>query len=164
MTAPGQLKLRAAMSERMPVSEEEKEDLRRFWGRVVFALGMGAGMFPLAVPPLALSALGEHTAALEVAALVVFCVSVLPASVLAFWRRRGASVWLLLTGFATLALLLLEQHALAATRHIVPDYGSDYLFVFPLALALFGFFCDWKGWPPLLERASNPARGSAQPS
>jgi hypothetical protein len=143
--------LRTATREDRAISEDEKQELRRFWGRVVFALGMGAGMFPLAVPPLAISSLGEQTAKLEVVALTVFCVSVLPASVLAFWHRRGATVWLLLTGLLTATLVLAEQHALGA-RGTAPDYGSDYLFVFPLALGLFGIFSEWKGWPPLLPR------------
>ena len=143
--------MRTAIHESPAISEEEKQELRRFWGRVVFAIGLGAGMFPMAVPPLALSNLGEHTAMLEMLALIVFSVSVLPASVLAFWHRRTASAWLLLAGVMTAALVLTEQHVLGA-HGTAPDYGSDYLFVIPLALGLFGIFTEWKGWPPLLER------------
>lgn len=143
--------MRTAIRESPAISEEEKQELRRFWGRVVFAIGLGTGMFPMAVPPLALSNLGEHTAMLELVALIVFSVSVLPASVLAFWHRRTASAWLLLAGVMTAALVLTEQHVLGA-RGTAPDYGSDYLFVIPLALGLFGIFTEWKGWPPLLER------------
>ncbi|HTV82065.1 MAG TPA: hypothetical protein VME18_05400 [Acidobacteriaceae bacterium] len=145
--------MRTAMRERQAISEEEKQVLRSFWGRVVFALGMLAGMFPMAVPPLAISNLGERTAMLEVLALIVFSVSVLPASILAFWHRRGATAWLLLSGVAAAALVLSEQHVLGA-RGIAPDYGSDYLFILPLALGAFGIFTEWKGWPPLLERSA----------
>lgn len=140
-----------ATREHRIISAEEREDLRRFWGRVVFALGMGAGLFPFAVPPLALSSLGRHTAMLEFPALIVFSVTVFPASVTAFWRRRLASAWLLAAGVLILAAVLAEQHALSATRGIAPDYGSDYLFVFPLALGVFGIFTEWKRWPRLLQ-------------
>jgi hypothetical protein len=151
--------LRTATRERQVISPEEKEDLRRFWGRVVFVLGMLVGMFPMAVPPLAISSLGGHTARLEVLALIVFSVSVLPASILAFWHRREALAWLLLAGVAAAALVLTEQHALAA-RGIAPDYGSDYLFVLPLALGIFGIVTEWGGWPPLLERRAQGNRAS----
>jgi len=163
MQAPQELNLRTATREGRAISEEEKEDLRRFWGRVVFVLGMMAGMFPMAVPPLAVSNLGEHTAILEVLALIAFSVSVLPASILAFWHRREASAWLLLTGVAAAALVLTEQHVLG-TRGIAPDYGSDYLFVLPLALGVFGMVTEWKDWPALLDRTAegrgHPKKGS----
>ena len=144
--------VRSASVERRAITPDEREALRRFWGRVVFAVGMGIGMLPLAAPPGAISTLGQHDAMLEVLALIAFCITVLPASVLAFWHRRAASVWLLLVGMATAALVIAQQHSLAATRGITPDYYSDYLFLGPLTLALFGIFTEWKGWPPLLER------------
>lgn len=155
--APQEQGLRTATGERRAMSQEEQEDLRRFWGRVVFAVGLLVGMFPMAVPPLAVANLGVHTAMLEVTALVVFSVSVLPASALAFWHRREATAWLLLAGVAAAALVLTEQHVLAA-RRIAPDYGSDYLFVFPLALGLFGLATEWMGWPRLLERGAGADR------
>ncbi len=154
--------MRTATRERRAIGEEERQDLQRFWGRVAFVLGMGAGLFPLAVPPLAVSSLGEHTAMLEVLALIVFSVSVLPASVLAFWHRREAAAWLLLAGVAAAALMLTEQHVLAA-RGIASDYGSDYLFVLPLALGLFGILTEWKSWPPLLERRAKATAARNDP-
>jgi cation transport ATPase len=149
--------LSTATNERQGISEDEKEEMRRFWGRVVFSLGMLAGMTPMAVPPLAVSNLGMHTAMLEVLALIVFSVSVLPASVLAFWHRREATAWLLLAGVAAAALVLTEQHVLAA-RGIRPDYGSDYLFAIPLALGVFGIFTGWLDWPRLVERHGRRGR------
>lgn len=134
------------------VIQDEQQELRRFWERVVFALGMGAGLFPFAVPPLALSAAGRHTAGLEFIALVVFSLTVLPACVTAFWCRGVAAVWLLAAGVVIAAMLLAEQHALLAAHHMPPDYGSDYLFVFPLALGAFGIFTEWKRWPLLLDK------------
>lgn len=145
--------MRSASVDGRAITPEEREDLRRFWGRVVFAVGMGVGMLPFAAPPGAISTLGEHDAMLEVLALIAFSVTVLPASVLAFWHRRAASLWLLLVGVATAALVITEQHSLAAMRGITPDYYSDYLFVGPLGLALFGIITEWKGWPPLLDRS-----------
>lgn len=149
--------MRSATRERPAISEEEREELRRFWGRVVFVAGMLAGMTPMAVPPLALSSLGQQTAMLEALALIVFSVSVLPASILAFWRRREAAAWLLLAGVAAAVLVLTEQHVLAA-RGIARDYGSDYLFVLPLGLGIFGMLTEWKGWPRLLERRDRASR------
>jgi len=143
----------SASIERHGITAEERDDLRRFWGRVVFALGMGIGMLPFAAPPGAISTLGQHDAMLEVVALIAFCITVLPASVLAFWHRRAASLWLLLVGLAAAALVIAEQHSLASARGIAPDYYSDYLFVGPLGLALFGIITEWKGWPPLLDRS-----------
>ncbi len=151
--------VRSASVEGQGITAEEREDLRRFWGRVVFALGMGVGMLPFAAPPGAISTLGEHEAMLEVAALIAFSVTVLPASVLAFWHRRAASLWLLLVGLATAALVIAEQHALAAGRGIAPDLYSDYLFAGPLGLALFGIITEWKGWPPLLDRSGRRQAG-----
>ena len=149
--------MRIAAGEGRVISQEEREDLRRFWGRVVFAVGMLAGMSPMAVPPLAISNLGQQTARLEVLALIAFSVTVLPASILAFWHRRTATAWLLLTGVATMVLLLTEQHVLGA-RGIAPDYGSDYLFLIPLALGIFGMVTGWMGWPPLLDRTAQGKR------
>ncbi len=151
--------MRAETQERPAISEEEREELRRFWGRVVFVVGMLAGMAPMAVPPLAVSSLGEQTAMLEVLALIVFSISVLPASVLAFWHRREAAAWLLLAGVATAVLVLTEQHVLAL-RGIAPDYGSDYLFVLPLGLGIFGMLTEWRGWPRLVERRGRAKRTS----
>lgn len=151
--------MRTATGERRMISQEEKEDLRRFWGRVVFAVGMLAGMCPMAVPPLAISSLGQHTARLEVLALIAFSVTVLPASILAFWHRREATAWLLLAGVAAAVLVLTEQHVLGA-RGIAPDYGSDYLFLIPLALGIFGMVTGSMGWPPLLDPRRPSRRGA----
>lgn len=144
--------MNSAAHQRQAISEEERNDLRRFRGRVVFALGIGAGMFPFAVPPLALSTLGRHTASLEFLALVIFSLTVMSASVTAFWRRRLASVWQTAAGLFLLAIVVAEQHALSP-RGIAPDYGSDYPFAIPLLLGVFGIFTNWKGWPPLIEKA-----------
>jgi hypothetical protein len=154
--------VRIATREHLPVSAEEQEELRRFWGRVAFSIGMLAGLFPFAVPPLAISALGQQTAKLEVIALVAFCVTVLPASITAFWHRRFASLWLLLIGLLAAAAILAEQHTLSITRGIAPDYASDYLFIVPLGLAIFGIFTEWKRWPALLDR-SGRQNGTASP-
>lgn len=140
-----------AARERLPVTAEERQELRRFWGRVVFTAGMVAGLLPFAIPPIAISSLGQQTARLEVVALVAFSVTVLPASIVAFWHRRLASLWLLLAGLLAAAALLAEQHAFSVARTMTPDYASDYLFAVPLLLAIFGIFTEWKGWPPLLD-------------
>lgn len=159
MNGRQELDLRTATGERQGVSDEEKQEMRRFWGRVVFVVGMVAGMTPMAVPPLGIDRLGQHTAALEVLALIVFSVSVLPASALAFWRRREAAAWLLMAGAAAAALVLTEQHVFS-TRGIAPDWGSDYLFVIPLALGIFGVLTEWRGWPRLVDRRARVQRTS----
>lgn len=153
----------AASGGRPVMTEEEREDLRRFWSRVAFALGMGGAFFPLAVVPGAIQTVGIPDALLEVLALVLYELTMLPASVLAFWHRRLAAVWLFLAGIAIAAGLLAEQHFLAGTKGIAPDYGSDYLFVVPLILGGFGLATELMRWPPLLERPGRPERPTAGP-
>jgi hypothetical protein len=125
-----------------------KDDLRRFWGRVVYFLGMLAGFIPLLLLPSNVFTGGNHNTQAAILVQGFNLATVLPASVLAFWSRKVAAWWLVVDGVVL--------GCFAAMRYIpgnpVGRWEFFLLAAVPLFLGGFGVFTDWKGWPRLVDR------------
>jgi len=129
------------------VKKQLRDDLRRFWSRLVYFLGMMAGFLPLITLPANLFTIGSTNPAIVAFAQVFNAATVLPASALAYWQRRVASLWL--TVDAMLGIF-------AGMEHPVKGVENWILFALtvgiPLLLGGFGLITEWTGWPPLLDR------------
>lgn len=125
-----------------------RDDLRRFWSRLVYFVGMLAGFLPLITAPVSFLSISGASPAILVFAQVLNAVTVLPASALAYWKRRAASIWLVAD--AAIGIFAVIQHAPKGTSNWV-EYGLA--IGIPLFLGGFGLITEWMGWVPLLEPA-----------
>ncbi len=120
--------------------------------RVVFALGIVWGIVPLiGIPFLALG--GGSGTALGDYSLVLTGLTILPASLLAFWFRRAAAVWFGLNALLTLAAIFFG--------HLIVSTGGPTILEFAVssvALAAFVLFAELLHWPPALHAAEYSAR------
>ncbi|MBT9330979.1 hypothetical protein [Paracidobacterium acidisoli] len=134
-------------------TREEQETLRVFWGRFAFSIGLLWGTWNLTSMPVTIAAAGGNLPRPEVFALLVCALSVFPASTLAFWHRRVASLWLVVAGIVTAAGIVATWHQLSTVPGGDISYIANSLaFAFPLALGFFGLTTDLMGWPRLLPR------------
>lgn len=124
-----------------------RDDLRRFWSRLVYFLGLMMGLIPLITLPAHLFVITATNPASVAVARVVNAMTVLPASTLAYWQRRLAAWWLLadaaVCGFAGF-----EHPAKGAENWVLLFLAVG----IPLFLGGFGVVTGWAGWPPLLEK------------
>jgi hypothetical protein len=74
----------------------DKSSLERFWLRVLLLGGLVWGVIPLITLPFITRGLQESS--FDVWAVIVNGLTVTPASVLAFWHRRLACIWLTING------------------------------------------------------------------
>jgi hypothetical protein len=128
--------------------EELKNDLRRFWGRVVYFTGMLAGFIPLILLPSTIFTAGAHNPGGAVLVQGFNLLTVLPASVLAYWSRAVAAWWLVVDGVVLFCYTTLRN---------VPGGPVDRWELFllagiPLFLGGFGLYSQMNRWPPLLNR------------
>jgi hypothetical protein len=85
--------------------------------------------------------------ALDSLSVVVNCLSVFPASVLAFWHRRAATLWLVANGIfiaATTARFTAQTHQ--------TDWGLILGVLFSIALAVCLVVIEIRRWPGALAR------------
>lgn len=129
------------------LKEALKNDLRRFWSRLVYFLGMMVGLIPLITLPAHLFVISVTNPASVALARVTNAATVLPASAVAYWHRKLASWWLMLDAAVCI---------FAGIRH--PAKGAENWVLLGLAVGIpfflggFGLITGWMGWPPLLER------------
>lgn len=71
---------------------DDPAQTRQFWLRVLLTVGMLWGFLPFIMVPFITK--GVHDSTFDIAASILNSLTVLPASVLAFWHRRIACVWL----------------------------------------------------------------------
>ena len=116
--------------------------------RMVFGAGVIWGFFPLISVPFLF--LGGSDGLLADYALLLTCMTILPASLLAFWFRRTAC-------FVLCAAALLDLCAVVFGRLIVPGHGNTALaFVVSSGLlALFALAAELFRWPPVLAATRN---------
>lgn len=90
---------------------------------------------------------GNKGTPLYMFAFLFNCVTVGPACVLAFWRRRMACVWMVLD-----AILAIASALLATPRE--PSYGPAIVVspIVPILLAIAFVFIEIRRWPGALER------------
>lgn len=124
-----------------------REDLRRFWGRVVYFLGMMAGFIPIILLPSGIFSVANNNPASAVLVQAFNCLTVLPASVLAYWQRKVAAWWLIVDAAAIFFVALRY-----APGGPVDRWQIFLLAAVPLFLGGFGLFAEMKGWPRLLDR------------
>ena len=89
----------------------EKSRLRQFWLRCLLAAGIFWGLIPLITLPFITR--GAADSALDVWAAVSNGLTLLPASILGFWHRRVACLWLTVNGglvAAAVATYILRNH------------------------------------------------------
>jgi hypothetical protein len=125
-----------------------RDDLRRFWSRFVYFMGMMAGLLPLITLPANLFTISTTNPAIVALAQVINAATVLPASALAYWQRRVASIWLIVD--AAMGIFARIEHPLKGTENwaLFGVLGVG----IPLFLGVFGLVTEWTGWPSLLEK------------
>jgi hypothetical protein len=124
----------------------EKDDRKRLWSRIIFLLGMAWGVIPLISLPMILFAFGGPEPGDLVLAGLFNGMTVLPASALAFWKRRVASWWLIADAFVV---------AMVSFNHLSSyvTQGSELIvgILVPALLGGFGLFSEKEKWPTLLD-------------
>ena len=78
------------------IATTEESRLQQFWLRCLLAVGIIWGVIPLIALPFI--SRGAKDSTLDVWAVVVNSLTIFPASVLAFWHRRPACIWLTVNG------------------------------------------------------------------
>ena len=129
----------------------EEAGLQRFWLRCLLAAGVMWGIIPLITLPFITH--GNIDSTLDVWAAVVNGLTVSPASVLAFWRRRPACIWLTINAgvvATSLTLFVLRNH----------DYrvGSIIGSCLSVSLAVLLDVMEIRRWPGALD----PGIGAAK--
>lgn len=126
--------------------DTETDDRKKLVGRILFSLGILWGVIPMVSLPMIVFGIGSNESGDLILAGLFNGMTVLPASVLAFWKRKTASWWLIADAFAM---------AMVGSVHFSnPAIGGPALAMTILAPAIlggFGLFCEKKQWPPLLD-------------
>jgi hypothetical protein len=135
----------------------DKEKQQRLWSRLIFFLGMLWGLAPFISLPFMMLMTGNNRPTSEVFASAFNGITVLPASVLAFRKRKIASWWLIADAVVTASATL--EHP--SNGHFL---GSLLGIAAPLALGSFGLFSERHDWPPLLDSKEMKGDESTYPS
>lgn len=122
---------------------DEKVRLRQFWLRCLFALGLFWGLIPLITLPFITRGAGDST--LDVLAAVSNGLTLLPASILGFWHRRVACVWL--TANASIVAASVVAYILRNHEYRVGNMIGASVSVL---LALILDMTEARRWPPAL--------------
>lgn len=121
--------------------------LQQFWLRCLLAVGIIWGIIPFITVPFITRGVTDHT--LDVWAAVINGLTVFPASMLAFWRRRPACVWLTINGglvATSMTLFILRNHEYRVASII--GVGASVL------LAVLLDTMEIRRWPDALNTAS----------
>jgi hypothetical protein len=126
--------------------------LRRFWGTTAFSFGILWGFSNLVYSPIAILTSVKGSSWLEVFVVLAGGIFTLCASIGAFYKRRGASLFLLIMGPILLIVAVAGQAFLQRNAHGVMNLLLLYLSgVTAILLGIFGMFTEHYGWPPLRE-------------
>jgi len=129
------------------LKEALRDDLRRFWSRLIYFLGMMVGLIPLITLPAHLFVISTTNPASVAVARALNAMTVLPASALAYKQRKIAAWWLVLDAAVCI---------FAGIEHPAKGMQNWVLLILavgiPLFLGGFGVITGWAGWPPLLEK------------
>lgn len=126
--------------------------LRRFWGATFFALGILWGISNIVYSPITALTSIIGSSWFEVFVILLGGLLTFIASVLAFYRRRQASLFLVSGGFILLALAICGQIFLRSHSHGVINLFLLFLAgVIPFSLGFFGAITDYLGWPALRD-------------
>ena len=131
--------------EAMTNKMDEQSRLRQFWLRVLLAFGIFWGTIPL------ISVLfifrGKNDSAFDVLAAVSNSLTIFPASILAFWHRRTACIWLTING----AMLVTAFVSFTWRTH---DFAFATLVGVGAPVLIAGFldYMEVRRWPDALDR------------
>lgn len=131
---------------------EQEARLRRFWGAVIFSLGILWGVSNLVYLPIA--ALTSIVGSSWFEVFIIFAGGLLTfsASIQAFYRRRTASLFLLSGGLILLALAVYRHLFFLPSTHGIINLSLLFLSgAVAILLGLFGMITDRKGWPALRD-------------
>ncbi len=119
---------------------------KKLLSQIVFSVGILLGIVPLiSLPMMLLIAGGRQPADMALAGLFNG-MTILPASAMAFWKRKLASWWLIADAFVV-ATVGLDHLSNPAT------HGSALIMsvLVPGLLGAFGLYSEKSGWPMLLD-------------
>jgi|SRR5665213_865913 len=131
---------------------DQQARLRRFWGVVIFSLGILWGISNLVYLPV--TALTSIVGSSWFEVFIIFAGGLLTfsASILAFYRRWTASLLLLPGGLILLALTVYKHLLLQPSTRGIINLSLLFLAgVVAILLGLFGMITDRKGWPTLRD-------------
>jgi hypothetical protein len=139
------------------INTMERSRLRQFWLRVLLAFGMFWGTIPL------ISVLfifrGKNDSAFDVLAAVSNSLTVFPASILAFWHRRTACIWLTING-----AMLVTAFVSYMWRTHEYSFATFVGVGAPVLIAGFLGYMEVRRWPAALDRnRENPGPGYSGP-
>jgi len=128
------------------MADAEKDDRRRLVSRILFSLGMLWGIVPMVSLPVMIFMIGGPQPSDLALAGLFNGLTVLPASALAFWKRRLASWWLIADAFVV-AMVGLNHLSNPATRGLELTMAV----LVPGLVGAFGLYSERSGWPALLD-------------
>ncbi len=131
---------------------DQQVRLRRFWGAAIFSIGTLWGLANCVYFPVAALTSLVGSSWLEV--FIIFAGGVLTfcGSILAFYRRRLASRFLLIGGLLLLAFAIGGQFVQPLNTRGIPNLLLLFLAgAAATSLGLFGAITDRKGWPTLRD-------------
>lgn len=137
------------------VTLPEEAGLRQFWLRCLLVVGMIWGVIPLITLPFITR--GNTDSTLDVWAVILNGLTICPASVLAFWHRRLACVWLTIN-----AGVVVTSMALFISRNHDYRVGSIIGACVSALLAVFLDVAEARRWPGALNRPSRDGASRQQ--
>jgi hypothetical protein len=119
--------------------------------RLIFSVGIVWGVMSSLIALWGSFTLGVNDTLPEVLAIIFYILSFVPAGILAFWKRRLASIWLISLGLFCMFgfnYQMWMQHEITC-RHIL---AVLFIGIIPaLCLGLFGLITDNHHWPKLRD-------------
>lgn len=125
----------------------EQSRMQQFYLRTVLAVGLLWGAFLLVQLLVFVLTPGSKGTALDSLSIVVNCLSVFPASVLGFWHRRAACVWLVANGIFIAATTI--RFTLQTQQY---DWSLILGVLFSIVLAICLLVIEIRRWPAALAR------------
>jgi hypothetical protein len=124
---------------------DEKARMQQYWVRVLLFAGMLWGTMPLLM--LAFVLLSANASPLEAFITAFSSLTVLPASILGFWHRRLACLWLTTNAFLlTFAVIALVRRTQAYSVNETIGFVGSILIAAGLD------FMELRGWPAALAK------------
>ena len=123
----------------------EQERVRQLWLRTLLVIGLVWGLTPLITLPFITRGMNDST--LDVWAAISNGLTLLPASVLAFYHRRLACIWLSVNG--ALVVTSMSTYVLRTHSHPVASMiGAGVSAAVAVSLDVM----EVQGWPEALDR------------
>lgn len=132
-------------SQQLATRPSDKSRLRQLWLRTLLTMGIFWGTPLLITLPFVFR--GTNDSGFDVSVVVLNSLTILPASILAFWHRRAASIWLAINALLLVVELLFLMH-----RVNRPALSVLIGISLPILLAVSLVYMEAKNWPNALNR------------